>query len=138
MRGWATQTRNLYTLHDQIFHAILITHGIQNANVRMIQAGNRFGFPLEPLLPDRVPGELCRQNFDGDGPFQPRVPGAVDFPHATRAERCKDFVGPESGTWSQRHTGRDYTFGGLRLLPSALSRTYDGNTEAISHFPIWR
>jgi hypothetical protein len=98
---------------------------MEHANVRMIQAGNRFGLPLEPLLPDRVTGELCRQDFDGDGSFQPGIAGAVDFPHATRAERCKDFVGPESGAWSQRHTGRDYTFGGLRLLPSALSRTYD-------------
>jgi hypothetical protein len=98
----------------------------------MIQAGNRFSFPLEPLLPGRVTGELCRQNFDGDGSFQPRVAGAVDFPHATRAKRCKDFVGPESGTWNQRHTGRDYTFGGLRLLPSALSRTYDEQTGSRS------
>jgi hypothetical protein len=94
----------------------------------MTQPGNRFGFPLEPLLPDRVTGELRRQNFDGDGSFQPRVAGVVDLPHATRAERGKDFEGSESDTWSQRHTGRDYTFGGLRLLPSALSRTHDGLT----------
>ena len=77
-------------------------------------------WPLGPLLPDRVRGELRRQNFDGDGAFQPRIAGAVDFPHATRAERCKDFVRPESRTWSQRHNGRDYTFGELRLVPSAL------------------
>ena len=76
-----------HAFHHQIIDSILMTHVVQNANVRMIQAGNRFGFPLEPLLPDRVTGELCRQNFDGDGAFQPRVAGAIDFPpcHPRRA-----------------------------------------------------
>jgi len=40
-----------HAFHHQIIDSILMTHVVQNANVRMIQAGNRFGFPLEPLLP---------------------------------------------------------------------------------------
>jgi hypothetical protein len=40
---------------------------------------------------------------------QPRVPSAVDFPHAACAEQYEDFVRPKSRTWSQRHNGSDYT-----------------------------
>jgi len=56
---------------------------LSNPETVLFQAASVKGWPL----PERVRGELRRQNFDRYGAFQPRVVGAVDFPHAAHAEQ---------------------------------------------------
>lgn len=54
----------------------------KGANVEMIQRRNGLSLTLKTCLCFRSRGELLRENFDGDGAIQARIPGFVDFAHA--------------------------------------------------------
>ena len=69
---------------------------IQHADVRMIQAGNRFGFALEALLSNRIIRKLRRQDLDRHRAFQPRIPRAIHLAHAARAQRGDDLIRTKS------------------------------------------
>ena len=78
---------------------------------RMIQAGNRPGFALEPFAEFGSIGGVIRKDFDGDNAVQPRVPGAIHLTHPARTKRRDNFVRPEFCPRRKWHTeGRDYTF----------------------------
>ena len=79
------QRLSLHALHHQIVDPILTANVIQHTNVWMIEAGDGLGFALEPLLANRISGELCGQNLDRDSAFESRVPGTIDFAHAASA-----------------------------------------------------
>jgi hypothetical protein len=51
----------------------------ERADVRMIQAGNRFSFPLETLAQFSAVGKMRRQNFDGNDSVQTGIAGLVDL-----------------------------------------------------------
>src|SRR5258707_276821 len=72
----------------------------------MIQAGDGLGLALKTLSENGIFGEMRRKNFDGDSTVQARVSRAVNFPHAARAKRRKDFVRPEFGASGQTHLFR--------------------------------
>ena len=57
---------------------------------------------LEALAQLLVGGQVLRQDLDGDGPLEARVPRPVDLAHPARAERREDLVGTEPGTCRQR------------------------------------
>ena len=68
----------------------LAGHG---ADVRVVQAGDRLGFPLEPLAEIGIVGHMRQEHFDGDGAVQARVGGFVDLTQDPRAERGLDRKG---------------------------------------------
>jgi hypothetical protein len=43
------------------------------------------------------------QDLDGDFAAQPRIPGAIDLPHAARAQRREDLVRPETDAGGKCH-----------------------------------
>jgi hypothetical protein len=47
--------------------------------------------------------ELGWQNLDGDIAMEPRVAGAEDFAHATRADRSDDLERADPRSWSETH-----------------------------------
>ena len=52
----------------------LAGHG---ADVRVVQAGDRLGFPLEPLAEIGIVGDMRQEHLDGDGAIQASVGVAV-------------------------------------------------------------
>src|SRR2546422_192850 len=76
---------------------------IQHAYVRMIQAGNGFGFALEPLLTHRIGRKVRRQNLYGHGAVEPRVLRTVHFAHSASPERSADLIGPKFCARNERH-----------------------------------
>src|SRR5437016_11390551 len=105
------------TLHYQIVDSVLMTDVVQHADMWMIQVRDGFCFALEPLLVHRIRRKLRRQNLDGDTTLQPRITRAVHLAHAARTQWREDFVGPEFGARSKRHTWpRLYSEKGRRVL----------------------
>ena len=89
--------------HDEIGDAILMTDVMQHANMRMIQARNGFRFTLETLVANRIGGKLRGKNLDGDGTFEARIAGAIDFTHTAGTERPDNFIGAKMSAWSKGH-----------------------------------
>ena len=82
---------------------ILLADVVQGADVRVVQAGDGLGFPLEALAEIGIVGDMRQEHLDGDGAIQPGVGSFVDFSHAPSAEGGLDFLGTESCTGSQTH-----------------------------------
>jgi hypothetical protein len=76
---------------------------MQDANVRMIQAGDGLRFLLEALAQCRIIGKMGWKNLDGNDAVQAGVARAVDFSHAACTERCKDFVRAQASAGRERH-----------------------------------
>ncbi len=87
------QRLSVEILHDQEVHPVLAPDVVESADVRMVQAGDRLGLALEPLLQIRVRGDLLRQALDGDGAVEAGVAGFVDLAHAACAQGGVDLVG---------------------------------------------
>ena len=84
-------------LHDQEVDPVLLADVMERADVRMVQARDRLGFPLEPLAEIGIVGHMRQEHLDGDGAVQAGVGGLVDLAHAPSAEGRLDFVGAERG-----------------------------------------
>ena len=78
------------------------------SDVRMIQRGEDFGFPLEAGQSVRVGCDRRWQDLDGDLALQLRVRRAVDLAHAAFADVGCDFIEAESGAGSEGQRWRDY------------------------------
>ena len=91
---------------DQVRHAVLRADVEDRKNIGMVQGGDSARFLLETPHPFGISRECLRQNLDRNIPTESRVPGAVDFPHATRAYGRNDFVGTEFGAERKRHIFR--------------------------------
>ena len=61
------------------------------------------GLLLEAAQAIGVGGEGGRQDLDRDVAAEARVLGAVDLPHAARADGGEDLVGAEAGTGGEGH-----------------------------------
>ncbi len=64
----------------------------------MRESGDRARLPLEPLQRDGVARQVVGQDLDGHLATKPYVSRAVDLPHASRAERRENLVGPQAST----------------------------------------
>jgi len=84
-------------------------------NVGVIQGGEQPRFAFQTRDPLRIGAERCRQDLDGDLPHQPRIDGAVDLAHTTRAKRGGDLKRADAR--ARLHT---HLFGGatISLAPS--------------------
>jgi hypothetical protein len=65
---------------------------IERANMRMIQAGDGFGFLVEALLQNWIAGKMRGKDLDGDAAVEAGIAGAIDFAHAAGAKWGHDFV----------------------------------------------
>jgi len=63
----------------------------------MIQGGDGACFTLEAIA------ESLGRNLDRDFTMQPRIGGAINFAHATRADGRKDLVRAKAIAHRQRH-----------------------------------
>ncbi len=72
-------------LHHQEVGAVLRTDVVKRADIRMLQRGDGFGFPLHALFQFRVRRKMRGQNLDGNRALQPRVLGAIHLAHPARA-----------------------------------------------------
>src|SRR5467141_273175 len=91
------------TLQHQELGAVLISHVVQHANMRMVQAGDRLGLALKALPQSWVVGEMRRKNLDGDSAVQARISRSVDFTHSSCADGRNDLVWAESDARGQCH-----------------------------------
>ena len=66
-------------------------------DVRMVQRGEHFGFPLKPGQAVAISRDGLRQHLDGHGALQVRVRGAPYLAHPADADAGDDFVGAETG-----------------------------------------
>ena len=65
---------------------------MDDADVRVVQGGQRPGFALEPRHAIRIVHEVRRQNLQRDLAPELCVARAIHLTHAARAERREDFV----------------------------------------------
>jgi hypothetical protein len=68
----------------------------------MIQCRQRDGFAREARHTVGVIGKRLRKYFDGDGPIEPGVGGAIDLADSARAGRSRDPVWAQAGNGNQR------------------------------------
>ena len=62
--------------------------------MRVVQAGDGLGLPLEPLLEVGVRGHMLRQHLDGDGAIQTGVAGLADLPMPPAPMGAMIWYGP--------------------------------------------
>ena len=79
-------------LHDDEIDAVLLTHVIKRADVRVIELRDRLGLALETRLAFRTLSQVLRKHLDGDRPVETGVVGFVDLPHSPFANWGQDFV----------------------------------------------
>ena len=73
-------------LHHHEVDAVLAADVEERADVRMVQAGDSTGLPLEPLLEPGVVGKVRRKDLDGNRAVEASVLGFVDLAHASGPE----------------------------------------------------
>ncbi len=77
--------------HDQGVVLALVLQAVDAGDVRVVEGCQHLGLALEPRHALGIAGKLRRQDLDRDVPIQPRVPRAVDLPHAALAEGRGDL-----------------------------------------------
>src|SRR3954452_16195281 len=92
MTDFFGQRLDLDQLEDEREHAARVVGAVDRGDVRMIERGQQFGFPLKTGDPASVAGEHLRQDLDGDFAAKLRVARAIDFAHAAGADGVDDFV----------------------------------------------
>ena len=80
-----------------------MTDVVESADVRVIQAGNRFGFALETFAQFSTISKMRWQNFNGDDSVQTGVFGAVNLTHPSGANIREDFVRAQTFARKDRH-----------------------------------
>ena len=84
-------------LGHRVHHGALAAEVMERKDVGVREGGDSARLPFEAFERVRVGIELLGQDLDGHLAAEPRVPRAVDLPHAARAERGDDLVGAQSG-----------------------------------------
>src|SRR3990170_6014231 len=90
-------------LQHQEVHPILASDVIERADVRVVQARDGTGLPLEAVTKSGVVGEVRGQDLDGHRAIETGVLCLVHLSHATRTDRGDDFVGTQLCAGSERH-----------------------------------
>jgi hypothetical protein len=67
--------------------AVLFADIEEDADIRMLQAGDGAGLAFEASAQIVPVGDELREDFDGDGAVEPRVASLPHFAHPARAER---------------------------------------------------
>src|SRR5215472_1447670 len=85
-------------LRDDVGHAVLRVHVIDDDDVRMIQGGGGTRLQLEATQTIRIRTESSRQHFNCDVPAQARIARPIYLPHTAGANRGEHFVRAEANT----------------------------------------
>ena len=86
----------LEELHHEIGLAVLLSHVVERADVRMIERRGGARFLEESLLRLDISRRGIRQELHRHLPAQPGIASTIDLAHASRSERGEDFVGSEA------------------------------------------
>ena len=86
------QRRPFHQLEDQAQALPILDHGIDGADVRMVERREQPRLPAESREPGGVVCHLSRQQLDGDVPAKTGVVGAIDLAHAPTAQQTDDRV----------------------------------------------
>ena len=78
----------LHILQDEEVDAVLTPDIVERADMRMVQRGEHFRFPLKPRQSVGIRGKRSRQDLDGDLTFQPGVRRPIDLAHPAFADQC--------------------------------------------------
>ena len=89
----------------------------------MIERGGRVRLALEAPEPLGIGRQRRGQHLDRDVAPEPRVAGAIDLAHSTRAERRDDLVGTQARSGGEAH-GFFSASGQLRITWSGDSRVF--------------
>ena len=89
--------------HNEVVDPVLVSDVVKNADVRVIEAGDGFGFTLKALFANWIVRHIFWQNLDGDGTLKAQIAGAIHFAHSTCAKWRLNFVGPKVCAWNERH-----------------------------------
>ena len=81
---------------------------VDGENIGVIKRAVSPRLLLEPSQPVRIAAEVGGQDFDRNFPPQPRILRPIHFPHAARAQRRDDLIGPDFCTTRQCHSVPDY------------------------------
>jgi hypothetical protein len=107
-RQWAlrqtlAQGLPLQELEDGVADVILDTDVEQGADVRVVQARDRAGLPLEAGEGVGVFGHALGQDLDRHVTVEPGVAGTVNLTHAPGPDRLQDLVRAETVARGERH-----------------------------------
>ncbi len=105
-----TQRFAFEKLHDREGDPALVSEIEDREDVGVGERRDRLGLPFEARERVSVGGEPGGQDLDGHLAREARVPRPVNLAHASRAERRKDLVGPETSPGGKNH-------GRPRILP---------------------
>ena len=83
-------------LGDDVGRAIEGSHVVHRHDAGMVDLSRGAGLLLEALQAIRVGGEALGQHLDRHVAREAVVAGAIDLPHAARAEKRDDFVGTDA------------------------------------------
>jgi len=83
----------------------LVAEVMDVENVRMGESGDRPGLALEARQRGRVAREILRRNLDGNFSPESGVPGSIDLPHPSRAERRKNLIRAQARALPKYHGG---------------------------------
>src|SRR5262245_36795758 len=108
----------LEVLHHEVLESVQTPYVIENAYVRVVEAGDRACLALEPLAPVGVRAKFRSQDLDRDDPMEPRVARPIALHATTGTDWSRDLVGPESRSRGKRHRtsgvrGLEYSHLGL-------------------------
>src|SRR5688572_28294617 len=69
--------------HDKVRKAVLVSHIVDDTNVRVVEGRNRLRLPLETLPTTRMIGQFWRQDLEGDESIETGVPRVIHLAHAS-------------------------------------------------------
>ena len=126
------QGLSLHVLHHQVVNSVGVTDIVQDADVRVIQRGNRACLTFKPMLQIGSWRKMLRENLDGDRAAQASVCGSVDLTHAAFANFGDKLMGPEPGAWIEGHRYRSATRTARSPLRGTLCRAESRETRTGS------
>jgi hypothetical protein len=120
----AVERLPLDQLHGEEANARVLLDREQRDDVGMAESRHRARLALEARQALPVARECLGEHLERHLPPEPGVERPVHLPHAARAERGDDLVGPEAGAGSEGHWGNlaDRGAGRETVLPAVVAR----------------
>ncbi len=97
------QAAPLDQLHGQEARARVLLDRVEGDDVGVVERRDGARFALQAGESLGRGGEVRGQELERHVPAEPRVAGAIDLAHATRAQGDEDLVGAETGARCERH-----------------------------------
>ena len=105
---------------------------VHREDVRVVQCRGRVRLAMEPVQRVRIVLQPRREELDGDVAIEPRIPRAVHFPHAARADHLEQLVAVVCCRQRCTVLGRRGTRVACASLVRARSRGFHWGDEAVT------